>query len=165
MRGRRLHIPWRQSAQTLFQRYRREQDPQLRQRWQALWLLRDGRSLGQVATVIGVHYVTVQRWVAWYRQGGLEELRRHRRGGPGKPSYLSRQQQQRLRQEAQRGNFFSAQDVRAWVHEHFGVVYSRWGIYSLLRRVELRKKVPRPPAAKAALSAQRAWKKGACWQP
>lgn len=165
MRGRRLHICWRESEQTLFQQYRQERDPQLRPRWQALWLLRGGRSLGPVAAVIGVHYVTLQRWVAWYRQGGLEEVRRHRRGGWGKPSYLSATQQQRLRKEARRGTFFSAQDVRAWVQQHFGAVYSRWGVYSLLRRLELRKKVTRPRAAKASLRAQQAWKKGACWQP
>ncbi|MBI3950575.1 MAG: helix-turn-helix domain-containing protein [Acidobacteria bacterium] len=34
-----------------------------------------GKSLGEVTEVVGVGYRTVQRWVRWYRTGGLAEVR------------------------------------------------------------------------------------------
>jgi len=47
-------------------------------RLQALWLLRKGEYLYQVAAVVGCYPQTVQDWVAWYRKGGLEEVMKHR---------------------------------------------------------------------------------------
>ena len=55
MRGRPLLIAWQEEATTLRQAYRRERDPELRPRLQALWLLRAGHPLRQVAEVVGVH--------------------------------------------------------------------------------------------------------------
>src|SRR5919204_2695597 len=92
MRGRRLAIAWREDAGTLRELYRQERDAQIRPRLQALWLLREGRPLGEVAHVVGVHYVTAQQWVAWYRRGGLATVRAHRRAGPGRAAWLSAEQ-------------------------------------------------------------------------
>jgi transposase len=54
------------------------------------WPLRRGGRPGEAADLVGVHYKTVQQWVAWYRPGGLAEVRHHRNGGRlGAPSRLS----------------------------------------------------------------------------
>ena len=71
--GRRLSIEWEDSEQSLQDRYQRATDHQDRMRLQALWLLREGRSLSEVASVVGKCYETVRRWTEWYRSGGLEE--------------------------------------------------------------------------------------------
>ncbi len=55
MRGRRLVIDWQEDELTLWQRYRAEPVPELRTRWQALWLLRQGRSVTETAALVGVH--------------------------------------------------------------------------------------------------------------
>jgi len=70
-RGRPFVVAWHDedTEAALRAAYRAERDPALRQRLQALWLLRSGeRAVGEVVRVIGVDYRTVQRWVAWYRR-------------------------------------------------------------------------------------------------
>jgi transposase len=88
MRGRPFKVAWREedTPEAFKAAYQRERDSEVRTRLHGLWLLRCGWRLGVVATVVGTHYRTVQRWVAWYREGGLLEVRRHKMGGPGTPA-------------------------------------------------------------------------------
>jgi transposase len=47
-----------------------------------------------------------------------------------------------------------------WVKETFGVQYQLKGMYSLLKRLKGKKKVPRPLATNTSLAAQAEWKRG-----
>ena len=162
MRGRRLRIDWQDDEMTLRQRYRSETDAELRPRWHVLWLLRQGRSATEAAALVGVHRRSVQRWLAWYRQGGLAAVGQHRQGGrQGRTAYLTAEQQAHLHAETARGTIRTAGEAVAWVERQFGVAYTAWGMRSLLHRLKIRKKVPRPLAAQADLAAQEAWKRGA----
>lgn len=161
--GRPLGVAWRDndSEGALRDAYRRERDPAIRQRLQALWLLRSGeRQVGEVARVIGVDYRTVQRWVAWYRADGLAAVRAHRLGGPGKTPYLTAEQQDQVAQEVATGRFRSAAAIGQWIAATFGVRYTEGGMYSLLERRRCAPKVPRPLHEKANLVEQEGWKKG-----
>jgi transposase len=161
MRGRPLIIAWQEEATTLRQAYRRERDPELRPRLQALWLLRAGHPLRQVAEVVGVHYVTVQTWIAWYRRGGLAEVRRHKNGGrQGRRPLLSAAQREALAQHAALGTFRTARDVGDWLSQTWGVRYSRGGLYGLLARLGWKPKVTRAQAITASAGEQEGWKKG-----
>lgn len=159
--GRPLRVAWQEDAATLGALYRAEHDYQIRPRLQALWLLRQGRSARETASVIGVHERTVQQWLAWYRRDGRAGIRAHRRQGPGKASFLTTDQQAALVAEAAAGVFYTAQDVVAWVQEQFGVSYRPAGIYPLLARLKIAPKVPRPYNPKQSPDAQDAWKRGA----
>jgi transposase len=162
-RGRPFVVAWRDedTAEALRTAYRAEQRADVRQRLQALWLLRSGeRQMGEVAAVLGVDYRSVQRWVAWYRDGGLAEVRRHHAGGYGQRPRLSEEQQERLATEVETGRFRNAVAIRAWVAETYGVIYTEGGMYSLLERLRCKPKVPRPVHEKANLAEQEAWKKG-----
>ena len=162
MRGRRLVIDWQEDERTLWQRYRAEPIPELRTRWHALWLLRQGRSVTAAAALVGVHRCSLQRWLGWYRRGGLAEVARHRQGGrQGRVSYLTAEQQARLKAETARGTIRTAGDAVHWVEQRFGVRYTAWGMRSLLHRLTIGPKVPRPLAAQADLAAQEAWNRGA----
>jgi len=110
--------------------------------------------------VIGVEYRTVQRWVGWYRTGGLAAVRSHRLGGPGQLPRLTLEQQEQVAKEVETGRFRSAATNRVWITETFGVTYSEGGMYTLLARLRCAPKVPRPLHAKANLEDQEAWKKG-----
>ena len=55
MLGRPFRIAWRDEEPALREAYRRERDPELRPRVHALWLLRRGEPLGEVADLVGVH--------------------------------------------------------------------------------------------------------------
>ncbi len=162
MRGRRLVIDWQEDELTLGQRYRAEPLPELRTRWHALWLLRQGRSVTETAALVGVHRCSLQRWLGWYRQGGLAAVARHRQGGrQGRTAYLTAEQQTQLHAATAQGTIRTVGEAVRWVEQQFGVRYTGWGMRSLLHRLEIRKKVPRPLAAQADLEAQEAWKRGA----
>ncbi len=123
-RGRPFVVAWRDedTEEALRTAYRAERDPALRQRVQALWLLRgDTRLVGEVASAIGVEYRTVQRWVGWYRTGGLAAVRSHRLGGPGQPPRLTPEHQEQVAKEVETGRFRSAATIRVWITETFGV--------------------------------------------
>lgn len=167
MAGKRVEITWatEDTPETLGERYRRQEDGEVRTRLHALWLLSRGWGMRQVAEIVGAHYRTVQRWVGWYQQGGVGEVCAHQGGGRGQPSWLTPEQEAAVAEEAAKGTFTTAADVRRWVVQQFGVTYQPKGIYGLLRRVRCRPKVPRPIHTKADLEAQEAWKKGAAPQP
>lgn len=159
-RGRPLNISWQEDGDTLFQVYRQEKSADIKPRLHALWLLRLGYRLRETAQIVGIHYRTLQQWVAWYRQGGLAAVRDHPRGGQGRTSWLSKEQQEQLRQQVAQGGFVTAQEVVDWVAQTFGVQYTRGSMYSLLARLHGGKKVPRPLAEKASLEIQEQWKRG-----
>ena len=155
-----LRIDWQEDEQTLYQLYRQEKDHQNRSRLQALWLIRRGRSLKDVASLVGVHYRTVQEWVAWYREGGADEVLRHRQGGHGGPERrLNSEQEAELKAKAERGEIRTIQDGVEWAKTH-DVAYTYWGMRWVFDRLDLKKKVPRPKSPKASAEEQEAWKKG-----
>lgn len=139
--------------------YKEERDPLLRPRWQALWRLRRGETSERAAELVGVHGRTVLEWVRWYREGGLDEVRRHRRGGRGRDAFLTPAQQQGVHDEVAQGRFKTCAQIGAWVQRQFGVQYTRGGMYTLLGRLEARPKVPRPHSTKADDKAQAEWKR------
>ena len=77
-------------------------------------------------------------------------MRSRRRGRTGKSSFLTRDQERQLVPEAATGVFTTAQTVRDWIEARFGVVYTRDSVYTLLPRLGIRFKVPRPRHTKAA---------------
>ncbi len=162
MRGRPLNIEWHEDAATLKHLYQQETDQEIRPRLHALWLAREGHSLVEVATLLAVHYNTVLRWAAWYRKAGLPEVRLHRNGGrQGRPAKLSSEQQLRLHDELDQALFHTAAQIKQHLATQYQVEYRRSGVYSLLRRLKIGKKVPRPHSVKADDQAQETWKKGA----
>lgn len=157
-----LRIDWQEDEKTLYRLYKQEKDHQDRTRLQALWLLRPGRSMKEVADLIGVHYRTVQEWVAWYRRGGVAEVLRHRHGGHGGPErYLNKEQEAELRAKAEAGEIRTIQDGVEWAKTH-DVAYTYWGMRGVFGRLGLKNKVPRPKSPQTSDEEQEAWKKGDC---
>lgn len=157
----RLQIEWQEDEATLKRRYLAEKDAQNRTRLQALWQLRRGQTTTAVAELVGKHSRTIQDWVAWYRQGGLEEVLRRRHGGHGgKSSWLTAEQLAELKAAARAGQVRSIWDGVQWAQEQHDVRYTYWGMRGVFARLGLRKKVPRPRNPKASAEQQEAWKKG-----
>jgi transposase len=166
-RGRKLGINWaaEDDAASLYRRYRRERRADVRPRLHGLWLVRTGRTTREVAAVLGVDGRTVQRWLAWYRAGGLALLEGRHAGSQGAPSYLTPDQRAELAAEVATGRFRTAAEIRRWVQEQWGVRYTAGGLYSLLHRLGCAPKVPRPVHAKTDHLAQARWKKGGSAAP
>ena len=163
MIGRPFRVDWRteDTPEALKAAYLAERDGTLRSRLHGLWLLRLGRQLSEVASVVGVHYRTVQSWVGWYRQAGVQEVLSHKKGGRGTPRYLSTEEERGLAQEVSEGRFKTAGEIRDWIESEYEVSYKPGGVYSLLKRLGCSPKVPRAFHEKADVDAQRVWKKGA----
>jgi transposase len=162
MKGRPFEVDWREtdSPEALKAAYQRERDPQVRTRLHGLWLLRCGWRLDRVAEVVGAHYRSVQRWVAWYRKGGLAEVQKHRLGGQGPMPFLSPEVERQVSDEVAEGRFRTAGEIRDWIAEQYEASYTMGGIYTLLKRLKCSPKVPRPVHTKTDREAQAAWKKG-----
>lgn len=161
--GRKLQIEWQETAEQLKQLYKRERHPQRRIRLLALWHLRQGKLLTRVSEMVCVPYRVLQRWVAWYRQGGLSEVLRRVTGyqARGVEPYLNPTQQRALAARVELGDFKTVWAVAEWVKDRWGIGYSYKGLYSLMKRLDLKVKVPRPHSEKADTQQQEAWKKGA----
>lgn len=162
-RGRPFEVEWQESVEELKEQYQQETDLNRRIRLHALWLLQSGKTLGEVSEILDVAYRTLQRWVAWYREGGLAEVLGRTPGGRREEDrgWLSPEQKDELQKEADRGVFCTAQEVRDWIEEQWGIAYQTGSIYSLFEAMAITWKVPRRQAVQADPEQQEAWKKGA----
>jgi transposase len=104
----------------------------------------------------------VERWLAWYRSGGLAEVLRRvpGHGAVGQRHRLTAEQQAGVLARCAQGQFRTFEEARAWVEAEYGVRYRPGGCYTSLRRLGVRPKVPRPVAEKADRAAQEAWQQG-----
>jgi transposase len=163
MAGRRVVVLWEHTAEELFARYRAERDGRLVRRWQALWLLRRGRSMPQVAAAVGVAYRTIQEWVGWYRAGGLDEVARRQHGGLRRTIVepLTPEHQAALVRQASTAGFATVKAAVVWAADVLGVRLTEHQMARQFRRLGLRSKVPRPISDRADPAVQAAWKKGA----
>jgi len=159
--GRSLQVDWQETEEELKQRYRREKHPQRRERLFALWHLRTGKRIEDVSQLTGTAYRVIQRWVAWYRQGGLGEVlqRVTGHGTQGQTAYLTVFQQKALVARVKLGDFRTVWEVLRWVEDRWGIVYSYEGMRSVMKRNGLGLKVPRPRSEKARPALQEQWQK------
>ncbi len=162
MRGKPFVVAWREgdTPEALKAAYQKERESQVRTRLHGLWLLRSGWPLGTVAEALGSHYRSVQRWVAWYREGGVSLIRSHKMGGRGQQPFLSPEAQEQVAEVVATGRFRTSGEIRDWIAREYEANYTVDGVYSLLRWLKCAPKVPRPFHVKADIEAQQAWKKG-----
>jgi transposase len=159
--GRRLQVEWQEEPENLKLLYRQEKQPQRKERLLVLWHLRAGQRVEAIAAMTGTSCRVIQRWVAWYRVGGLAEVLYRVTGhaSQGQDPYLSQVQQKALVARVKLGDFATVWDVMAWVEARWGIVYSYEGMRSVLKRNHLGVKVPRPQAEKADVQVQATWQK------
>ena len=96
-----------------------------------------------------------------------QRLMRRTPGGEQKGGnyYLTELQERAVKAKADTGAWQTAAEARAWIHDRWGVNYTVKGIYSLLKRLQVNKKVPRRQSDKANEAEQEAWKKGELLTP
>jgi transposase len=155
-------VAWAESVEELESQYRRERDVERRKRLGALWRVHAGDRVADAGRLVGVGGRTVERWLGWYRVGGLTDVLRRvpGHGAVGNPHRLSAEQQVGLLAQCAAGEFRTFEEARSWVEATFGVTYRPGGFYTSVRRLGVRPKVPRPVAEKADQAAQEAWKQG-----
>ena len=157
-----MTIMWAETAAELERRYRAERDVERRKRLGALWRVRLGNRVADAARLVGVGERTVFRWLAWCRALGLDGVLRRvpGHGARGPPHRLTDVQQAGVVAPCAAGQFRTFAEARAWVAAEYGVVYRPGGFSTMLRRLRVRPKVPRPVAEKADPAAQETWTLG-----
>lgn len=149
-------VEWSETAEDLYERFRREDDLERRKRLQVLWLVRRGEQIKDAAQMAGVAVPTACRWLSWYRLGGVENVLRRlpRYRSTGRRNRLTPIQKQMLLDRWASGAFQTYDEARAWVRVQFGVEYRHHGMYSILRRLGMRTSARRAgaPEARAAAS-------------
>ena len=162
MIGRLVQVDWdpEDTPEALRTAYRAQQDTMFRTRLHVLWLLRSGRRIREVSTVLGVYYRTLQRWVSWYRAGGVKEVLSHRMKGLGQPRFLSPDQERELTEEVASGRFRTGGEIKEWIESEYGVSFRVGSVYSLLARLGCSPRVPRGLHEKADVRAQDSRKEG-----
>ena len=159
--GRRLQIEWQETPEELKNRYRQEKHLQRRERLMSFWHLCEGKQVKEVAEMTGTDVRVIQKWLAWYRTGGLDEVLRRvtGHGTVGAPAYLNALQQKALVARVKLGDFKTVWDVMGWVEARWGIRYSYEGMRSVMKRNECVLKVPRPQSENANRQQQADWQK------
>src|SRR3954452_5972878 len=117
-------------------------------RFRALHLKRQGWSRQDIAEALGVSPVSVSRWFARVRDGGLEALRAH--PSPGRPPKLAPAQKRLIPEflwhgaEAYgfRGEVWTCTRVAQVIEEEFGVRYHKDHVGRLLKELHWTPQVP-----------------------
>ena len=151
------------SAEELARRYRAARDPVERSRWQMIWLLVSGRSLGEVAAVTGYSTRWVREVVRNYNAEGTAALQDQRHANAGAAPLLDAEGQAALaaalHEPPPDGGRWSGRQVGAWIatwlHRPPGSIAPARG-WEYLRRLGYTPQVPRPRHANAADAAAQA---------
>jgi len=162
MRGRKLTVDEKHTAEELYARYKHERNLHIAKRLQALFLLRRGTPTRQVALIVGVSRVSIHKWRTGSRTGGLDALTRRTRGGnrtPVRPLLTPNQQAQLLQHAATQG-FRTLREAAAWCREALGVELSERQMQRVLEQLKFTRTVPRPMAVRADATLQAQWKQG-----
>jgi transposase len=155
--------PYLSSAE-LEQRYRAAKEPNERSWWQILWLLSQGRTGREIATVTGYSPYWIGQIAKRYNVEGADGMRNRRHTTSHRaPPALNAAQQEKLRQTlaaaTARRERWTGSDVAAWISERIGrpVAYSLG--YAYLQRLKHSQQLPRPQHVQADPAAQDAFKK------
>ena len=153
------------SSAELEARYRAAKEPNERSWWQILWLLSQGRTGREVATVTGYSPYWIGQIAKRYNSEGPDGMRNRRHTTSHRaPPALSLAQQEELRETlaaavARRERWTWRADGAAWISERIGrpVAYSLG--YAYLQRLKHSQQLPRPQHVQADVAAQDAFKK------
>lgn len=161
--ARRLNLHPYLDSEELEKRYRNAQDVVERSQWQIIWLLNEGKTSGEVATVTGYCVDWIRKLVRRYNAGGPDAVGDGRHHNPGQPRLLSAEQDAELEAELEKaaaaGQAWSSVQVAAWMTAKLGRPVGQNRGWDTLQRLNFSTKTPRTRHAKAALDEQNLFKK------
>ncbi len=161
--GKRVEIQSELGAEELHERYRKTRTPVERTHWHILWLMKEGKTPQEIATMLGYTARWVRTIVRRWNSEGEAGLCDHRRALPGAKPLLSPEQQSELaeiiEQPPEDGGLWSGPKVAAWMSQQLGRRVDPRRGWDYLQRLGYSSRVPRPEHAKASKAEQEAFKK------
>jgi transposase len=162
MPARRRPIDVHHQASEVLERESREKIPWKLQRLQGIRLALEGQdSYRRIAAIVRVTAATLNKWINWYREGGIEGLLSRPVGAEGgKVPRFSPEQWERFRAELAKGTWRTARDVQRWLKETLGLEIASKEVYRHLGKLGARLKVGRRSHVKKDPVATEAFKTG-----
>ncbi len=128
-------------SEDFYKLYRRERDARGKVRFLALHHLQQGKSKNEVCDIVCVSRPTLNGWISWYQNKGVERLREKvkGRGVKAKTSISSEELQKMiLNLQAKRGGGrVIGEDIREWILATYKVKYHLNYIYYILNKLGL----------------------------
>lgn len=135
-----LQVKGKHSRDDFLKLFKKCKDVRLRERYQAMYLSFK-YNWEEIAEILGRNYRTILEWVQLYNEYGLGGLKMDK--PPGKPSTLSDEQQDELKNTVQQSprklglsfSNWSLKGIVRWVKDRFDVTFSKEGIRQVLIRL------------------------------
>ena len=152
------------SVEQLQKLYRQQKNSRIAQRIQGVFLASKGLTCKQIIELTGSARRTIQQWIAKYNSGGIEALKDSPR--PEQPTKLPRNKEYLLSRRIEAGPskedgvaVLNGPAIQRILEREFGVVYSLWGVYDLLERLNFSCLCPRSEHENADPQLQQEFKK------
>ena len=145
MPARRRPIDVHRQASEVLERERLEKVPWKLQRLQGLRLALEGEDgYRRIARIVRVTTATLNQWINWYREAGIEGLLSRAVGSKGgKAPRFTPREWERFREQLAKGTWRTARDAQRWLEETLGLEISRKEVYRHLGKLGARLKVGR----------------------
>lgn len=161
--AKRVTVTTELTTEELHERYRSTTDAVERTHWHILWLMKEGHTPTEIATMLGYTARWIRTIVGRYNRGGDEAIGDQRLTLPGAPCLLSIEQQKELDQALDQppadGGLWSGPKVAAWMAERLGREIDPRRGWDYLQRLGRSSRVPRPQHEQSDEATQQAFKK------
>lgn len=145
-----------ESEGTLKSLLTKQTSPLKKEQLQALYWLKSKKveTVEHIASLLGRHRVTVQRWLRQYRQLGLAGLLQEKKS-PGRPRVIPGGVVEQLKFELTDPQGFSSYgEVQTWLRAEYGIEAAYRTVHQLVRyQLQAKLKVPRPTSIKLSVTA------------
>ena len=161
----RVSIQTEWTAEELHERYRSATQAVERTHWHILWLMKEGHTPVEIASLLGYTARWIRTVVRRWNQAGEAGIRDRRLTQPGAPCLLTVEQQQELDRALEQppvdGGLWSGPKVAAWMQDRLGRPVDPRRGWEYLRRLGRSTRVPRPQHEQSDEASQQAFKKTA----
>lgn len=161
--AKRVTVQTQLTTEELHERYRSATDVVERTHWHILWLIKEGRTPGEIASMLGYTARWVRTIVQRWNKEGEQGIRDQRLIQPGAPCLLTTEQQQELDEALDQppadGGLWSGPKVAAWMAQRLGRPVDPRRGWDYLQRLGRSTRVPRPQHEESDQATQQAFKK------
>lgn len=156
------HLKIRESEAELKKLLRKEKTGSGKERIQLLYLLKSQKAptITEAAEILGRHRVTLQDWLAKYRQGGLPSLL-GRATSPGRPRKIPVWAEKALAKRLEESEGFESYSaICQWLQTNLGIKAKYKTVHSLVYyRLQASPKIARPQSLEQSEERLEAFKK------
>ena len=156
------HLNIQESESELKKLLRKEKTGSGKERVQLLYLLKSqkARTITQASELLGRHRVTLQDWLAKYRQGGLESLL-GRASSPGRPRKIPVWAEKALAKRLEEPEGFESHNaICQWLQANLGIQAKYKTVHSLVYyKLKASPKIARPQSLEQSTERLEAFKK------